>query len=303
MLRLLLRILLFCILILSTSTIICAQDFTTEKVPIVKSWQDDYPVSSLDLLPKTQRHSHLGYIGEHGDFEDIWKRLKPNEPMPIVDFEKNIVLFYRNLSFYNKAAIGSVLIKDAALDVLVRETMTSMPIEDKVFMVLALIPRTGAIYLNANQEKVFIVPSLKRDEGALNASYTIEGKVVTFKGGLSVIDGPAHSNSDVRSMIVASPVSGDIDGDGDDDTALFILHQTGGSGSFYYVAVAKNDREAYLGSTALYLGDRVRPKDLVIKEGALHIRYFVRHPGEPMSAEPSVLKTTVFYLRNGRLIQ
>lgn len=288
---------------MSTSIVVCVQELAAEDVPVLQSWQGDYPVSSLDLLPKVQRHSHLGYIGELGHFEDIWKVLKPNARMPVVDFKKNIVLFYRNVSFYNKAAMGSVVIKDAGLDVLVRETMTSMPIEDKVFMVLALIPRTEALYLISGKERVPIVPSLKRDEDALNLSYTIEGNVVSFKDGLSVMDARAHSNSDARSMIIASPVSGDMDGDGDDDLSLFILHQTGGSGSFYYVAVAKNESGTYLGSNALYLGDRVRPKDLVIKEGALHARYFVRHPGEPMSSRPSILKTTVFYLQNGKLIQ
>ena len=75
---------------------------------ILQSWQGDYPVAQLDLLPKKQREQAVGFISDAKTFEGVWKAFKPGEDVPKIDFKANRVLFARNTQFYNRMSIGKV---------------------------------------------------------------------------------------------------------------------------------------------------------------------------------------------------
>ena len=56
---------------------------------ILHSWQGDYPVNQLDLLPDNPRKSAVGFIGNAETFEAVWKAFKPGADLPKVDFTIN----------------------------------------------------------------------------------------------------------------------------------------------------------------------------------------------------------------------
>jgi len=115
----------------------------TGEVKILQSWQGDYPMAELNLLPERQHEQGVGFIVDAGTFENVWKALKPGEAVPEIDFKSNLVLFARNTQFFNRIRIGKVDVKDGAAEVLAMETMSATPIEDKVAMCLAVVPRQG----------------------------------------------------------------------------------------------------------------------------------------------------------------
>ncbi|NIS78931.1 MAG: phosphatase PAP2 family protein [Anaerolineales bacterium] len=108
---------------------------------ILQSWQGDYPVSQLNLLPEKQREQGVGFIDDVKIFERIWKAFKPAEAVPQIDFKTNLVLFARNTQFYNRIRIGKVNVTNGVAEVLAMETMSAMPIEDKVAMSMVMVPR------------------------------------------------------------------------------------------------------------------------------------------------------------------
>jgi acid phosphatase (class A) len=110
---------------------------------ILQSWQGDYPVAQLNQLPEGQRERGIGYIADDKIFENVWEVFKPGEAAPEIDFKSNLVLFARNTQFFNRIRIGKVDIKEGVAEVLAMETMSAMPIEDKVAMCLAAVPRQG----------------------------------------------------------------------------------------------------------------------------------------------------------------
>jgi len=119
---------------------------STEKpqaVEILNTWQGDYPVKDLDKLPAGQRGSRVGYISDANIFASVWKLFKPEEAMPLVDFEHHLVVFSRNIRFYNRTRISKVHLKDDVLEVLAAETMSALPIEEKVAMSVAIVRREG----------------------------------------------------------------------------------------------------------------------------------------------------------------
>jgi len=122
-----------------------AQDSRTfsGEAKILQSWQGDYPVAQLNLLPEKQINQAVGFIDDVKAFENVWKVLNPGQGLPGIDFEANLVLFARNTHFYNRIRIGKVNVTNGVAEVLAMETMSAMPIQDKVVMSLAVVPRQG----------------------------------------------------------------------------------------------------------------------------------------------------------------
>lgn len=144
------------------------------------------------------------------------------------------------------------------------------------------------------------------DHGAadpLNATYRIEGEAVGLTDGRRETPAAPGSAIKVKTTVMGRPVFGDLDGDGDEDAVLLLIHDPGGSGTFFYVAASINVNGRYQGTNAILLGDRIAPTDIGICNGVAAVHYADRGPEKPMSADPSVDKTSVVTLQNGRLFE
>ncbi len=130
---------------------------SSQAVSMKASWQGDYPVDALWRLPAGQRAAATGYIGDAGTLAAVWRAFKPDEAAPQVDFEQDLVLFARNLNFYNRTRIATVRIKDGVLQILAAETMSAAPIEDKVAMALAVVPRKGMEAIQVGERRVSLL--------------------------------------------------------------------------------------------------------------------------------------------------
>jgi len=121
---------------------------------ILQAWQGDYPVAKLKLLPEKQREQAVGFIADAKTFEDVWKAFKPEEAVPEIDFRTNIILFTRNTQFYNRISIGKVNVKNGVAKVLAMETMSAMPIEDKVAISLVAVPQRGITAVHSSDKNI-----------------------------------------------------------------------------------------------------------------------------------------------------
>jgi len=272
---------------------------------IVRSWSGDYPVSELDRLPEDQRRSAVGYLGNAARFTNVWQALKPGEKAPEVDFGKDLVLFFRNTNFYNRTSIFKVTLKDGVAEVMAMETLSSQPIEDKVAMALAVVPRAGVRSIQAGTKRIPVPDEAGLERKAavdpLDATYIVEGqevRLVAGRGEAKSAPGPAAK---ITTSAFGKPVYGDLDGDGEDDAALLLVQQPGGTGTFHYVAAALHVNGAYRGTNAVLLGDRIAPQNIAIRNGLVVVNYADRRPGEPMSNPPSVGKSKYLILRNSTL--
>lgn len=107
------------------------------------TWSGDYPIAALDQLPLGQQQNQAGYIGDVDTFAKIWQNFMPEAALPAVDFENNLVVFHRNVVYYNRTNIFKVTLTEGVAEVLAMETMSAMPIEDRAAMAIAVIPRAG----------------------------------------------------------------------------------------------------------------------------------------------------------------
>ena len=110
---------------------------------IIARWSGDYPVDRLDLLPGDQRGCRTGYLGDRQAFAAVWQVLMPGEAVPDVDFDRNLVVFSGNVDFYNRTNIFKVTLSGGVAEIMAMETMSAMPIEDRLVIALAVVPRDG----------------------------------------------------------------------------------------------------------------------------------------------------------------
>ena len=124
------------------------------ELAISQSWSGDYPVAELKRLPDGQQRSAAGFLGNAAAFESVWAAFKPGEAVPAVDFGKQVVVFHRNVDFYNRTRIFKVTLREGVAEVLAMETLSALPIVDKVAMAMAVIPRAGVKSLRAGPANV-----------------------------------------------------------------------------------------------------------------------------------------------------
>jgi len=129
-------------------------DTPPTELVISQAWSGDYPVAELKRLPAGQQQSGVGYLGSATAFESVWSAFKPGEAVPALDFGKHVVVFHRNVDFYNRTRIFKVTLKDGVADVLAMETMSAIPITDKVAMAMAVIPRANIKSLRSGSASI-----------------------------------------------------------------------------------------------------------------------------------------------------
>lgn len=271
-----------------------------KNMTILQRWSGDYPLAQLNRLPDGQRASRVGYIGDAEQFAAVWQAFKPGEKVPEVNFAIHLVVFSRNVDFYNRTSIGKVTLKDDVAEVIAIETMSAMPIEDMVAMALAVIPREGVKFIQAGNERIPVTAKESAPD-PLNATYTIERQEIRLVNGRHEVQAALGSATKIRTWVFGEPVCGDLDGDGDEDEALLLIQHPGGSGIFYYVAGALNTNGTYLGTNAVLLGDRVAPQTIEIRNGVVVANYTDRRFEESMTTPPTVGVSKYMTLRAGEL--
>ncbi len=125
-----------------------------------------------------------------------------------------------------------------------------------------------------------------------NTTYTIGGEKVTLKDGVSKVPAAPGSASFVTTNYFGNEVNADFDADGRQDVAFLLTQNTGGTGTFYYLVATLNKETGYVGSDAIFLGDRIAPQTTEIKENnIIVVNYAERKPGESFAEIPSVGKS------------
>jgi len=137
----------------------------------------------------------------------------------------------------------------------------------------------------------------------LNATYLVDGQPVALVGGKAQEPATPGSAEQVMTSVFGDPATGDLNGDGSADAAVIIVQNSGGSGTFYYVAAAIDTTKGAEGTNAILLGDRIAPQNISIQNGRILVNYADRKPGEPMSAPPSLGVSRYFIYQSSTLVE
>lgn len=274
---------------------------------LILQWSGDYPVKHLDQLPEGQRATSVGYINDAKTFAAVWQVFKPDEKLPEVDFSTNFMVFVRNVNFYNKIIVLKCTLTDGTAEVLAMETMSAMPIEDKVGMALAMVPRANLKLIRAGETNIPVPVKITSKQSSAKspdqACYVIEKQEVCLINGRIEVAAAPGSATKIKTSIFGRPVYGDLDGNGDNDAVMLLVQNSGGSGTFYYVAAAINMNDTFAGTNAICLGDRIAPQNIEIRDEVIIANYADRKLGEPMTASPTIGRSKYLMLKEHMLIE
>jgi len=137
------------------------------------------------------------------------------------------------------------------------------------------------------EEEINLTPEILADS-PLDSTYYFEGDEFKFLDGQSEIETSPDSTSKTTTEVFGEPVYGDADFDGDEDAVLVFVQNGGGSGTFFYISVALKKDGGYKGLNAIFLGDRIAPKNTQIENGLIIHNYADRSPDEPFAAPPTI---------------
>lgn len=136
-----------------------------------------------------------------------------------------------------------------------------------------------------------------------NCAYTIEGKSVILQDGYAEEEIAPLSLVKAITRYFGNTAQGDFNADGLTDVAFILTQDPGGSGTFFYAAVALNGKDKCLGTNTILLGDRIAPQTTEFRDGEIIINYADRNPGEPMTAQPSLGVSKYLQVSGGNLVE
>jgi hypothetical protein len=134
-----------------------------------------------------------------------------------------------------------------------------------------------------------------------SATFTIDGRPITLVAGRAEQPAAPGSAAKIVTSLGTQRADADIDGDGRVDTAVALVHQPGGSGTFTYVALLLNPSTGPTGTNAVLIGDRITLSALRVDGKTIVVEYLDRRPGEPFTTAPSVATTKRLSLSGGKL--
>ncbi len=133
-----------------------------------------------------------------------------------------------------------------------------------------------------------------------NVAYIVNEQPVTLVNGRAE-EPIAGSASKIVTQYFGNESFGDLNGDGLPDVAFVLTENQGGSGTFFYAAVALKTATGYRGLNAIGLGDRIAPQTTEIRNGQLIVNYADRKTNEPMSSQPTEGRSKYLVVKNGVL--
>ena len=165
----------------------------------------------------------------------------------------------------------------------------SLPVEWNLWRVLCfgvmviLLSGTGCNHTSGTAHE-----NTGKDVSPVNASFRINGREIALINGYAEVTAAPGSASKITTRVWGKPQFSDLTGDGQQDAALILIHNTGGSGTFYYVVASLREGNHYRGTTGVLLGDRIEPKGIGIVDNRITVTFSCRSDGEAFTTPPSV---------------
>ena len=128
-------------------------------------------------------------------------------------------------------------------------------------------------------------------DGLQNATYKIPDQgSYTLSNGL-------YQQGSVTLTLIKPTAIGDVNQDGVNDAAVILALETGGSGTFEYLAIVSNQNGSLVNLDTYPLGDRVRVQTLRIKDGQVRLKMLKHKDTDPMCC-PTDLIIEAYQLNN-----
>ncbi|WP_339721839.1 META domain-containing protein [uncultured Paraglaciecola sp.] len=133
----------------------------------------------------------------------------------------------------------------------------------------------------------------KHDTDPINTRFNINQSDIQLINGYAEQIAAPDSSSKITTQVWGEPKVTDLNADGQQDAVLILSQNTGGSGTFYYLAVAIREGNHYKGSKGILLGDRIQPQEIQVVTNRVTVEFLERFMSEPTVTSPSMPREQV----------
>ncbi len=175
-----------------------------------------------------------------------------------------------------------------------------------IAIILIIIVGIGIWYFvsgKSNSNITNTVSTVTSRPDASNATFLFDDGPVTLRKGTNEQEIAPNSTLTQETTLTNTAEYGDVNGDKKDDAVVVLMQTSGGSGVFIYLAGYVSGPVNYKGTNAVFIGDRIEPKSISIKNNIITLNYLDRQPNEPFSSKPTVSITQQFVYKNGELVK
>ena len=177
-------------------------------------------------------------------------------------------------------------------------------IRKNTYLLFLLVNIFLSACVRSNEQSGQALTSFKDD--LANAEYILDatntGKAPLKDGYFEETSAP-DSVSINRVKLNEQKAFGDINGDGLEDAAVTLNVESGGSGTFTYLALVLNENGEVKPLPAVFLGDRIKIRSMSIESNIIKVDLYTHTENEPLSSEPTVEETLRYSLKNdGRIL-
>jgi hypothetical protein len=102
-------------------------------------------------------------------------------------------------------------------------------------------------------------------------------------------------------LVLQTQASGDLDQDGVADAAVLLVENSGGSGSFTYLAAVLNANGIPVNTSTILLGDRVKVQSIQVADNQIHLSILTHAPKDALCC-PTQEAEMKFLLKAGQLV-
>lgn len=172
-----------------------------------------------------------------------------------------------------------------------------IPIILCLFLTLLPFQATSAGGIKSNSATL-TVDELKN--GEYLSEFTAGGKVKLNDGVYKEKNAP-DSSTELIVTLSNKMAFGDLNGDGEEDAAVVLITDPGGSGTFHFLAVVINQNGSPDNVASQLLGDRVKIKNLSIRSGEIAVEMITHGPSDPLCC-PTLETTLDYQLQGDKLV-
>ena len=121
-----------------------------------------------------------------------------------------------------------------------------------------------------------------------------------YEGEPFVPDGAARPRV---TLVQNAPIpTGDLNGDGALDSVVFLVENSGGSGTFTYVGAMLNQEGQPVDGGTVWVGDRTQVKSVTIEEGQIVMEIVTQGPDDPQCC-PTLVQRKTYAWQDGQLTE
>lgn len=161
-------------------------------------------------------------------------------------------------------------------------------------------------YVSTNQSaqnsQAVSYPPLSSDS-LKNQSYEVHGLTITLQDGRREFEASLSQDDDSYPLYVTlvEQAFGDLDLDGNIDAVAVLLAHTGGSGLYYHLTAAMNEKGfANILKPSFVLGDRLQFRSVFVEEGKIIVDVIMHGPDDGLCC-PTDFRRLVFSINEGSL--